>query len=1065
VIAQFFIQRPVLANVIAWLMLLLGAVALFGLPVAQYPSLTPPTIQVTANYPGANARTVQEVVARTIEQQVNGVEGMLYMQSYASNDGRYSLTVSFAVGTDADLAQVAVQNRVAVALPMLPQPVQQQGVVTRKRSTAILQMVTVSSSKPQHDALFLSNFASLQLRDRLARLPGVADVSVFGVGNYSMRVWLDPAQLRQRRLSPAQVVAVISKQNQRVSAGQVGAPPVSSGSSAPDQQFTLTVDSPLSTPEDFGQLVVATASDGTVLRLADVARIELGSQNYNQGFSLDGKPAGGLAIYLLPDANALDTAKAVRAAMAEAVKEFPEGIRYDIPFDTTKFVTAAVNEVYKTLFEAGVLVLVVILAFLQNWRATLVPATTVPITVIGAFAAMAVMGFSINLLTLFAIVLCIGIVVDDAIVVVEGVAHKMEQGLPPQSAATAAMKELMGPIIGITLVLSAVFLPAAFVPGITGQMYRQFALVIAATAVLSGINAITLKPTQSAQFLRLTDPQRKPNALAAAYMRGFNRAYGGLEAAYMRLIAWLIRFKWASGAVALALMIAALVGFLRIPTGFIPTEDQGYVLISVQLPDAAALGRTQAVLDVISERARQVPGVEHAIAVAGVSPTDGNSSVPSAGLVYLTLDDWDERKGEGKDLRSLYVKLTELLAEIPQAQSQVLLPPPINGLGLSGGFQMQLLLKDGSGDWNKLAEATEAMVQRAQADSRFQAAFSPLRANVPQLRMDLHRTRAEALGVSLSDAYDTVQTYLGASYVNLFSALGQNYTVYVQADPDSRRDPAAIGELTVRSRSGEMVPLSAFTQFTTISGPAVASQYNLYPTAALLGAAAPGVASGEALAALEEFAADVLPPGVGYEWTAMSYQEKLVGSSVMLVFGLALLLVYLVLAGQYESWRTPAPVLLSVPLALVGTVAALLAVGLPNNIYVQIGLVLLIALSAKNAILIVEAAAEFIREGRAVEEAALEASRRRLRPILMTSLAFILGVVPPVLSSGAGAAARISIGITVLSGMIASTLLAVAFVPVFTALLLRRKAPLQDSSTHDAVGGKVMAVSGPSPAP
>lgn len=1039
-IAKFFIERPVLANVIAWLMLLLGAVALLGLPVAQYPPLTPPTIQVTANYPGANARTVQEVVARTIEQQVNGVEGMIYMQSYASNDGRYSLTVSFAVGTNVEQAQVAVQNRVAAALPMLPQPVQQQGVVTKKRSTAILQIVTVSSTQPQHDALFLSNFASLQLRDRLVRLPGVADVNVFGVGSYSMRVWLDPAQLRQRRLNPAQVVAVISKQNQRVSAGQVGAPPVSPGSTAPEQQLTLTVDSPLSTPEHFGQLVVATASDGSVTRLSDIARIELGSQNYGQGFTFDGKPSGGLAIFQLPDANALDTARAVREAMAELAKTFPEGIGYDIPFDTTKFVTAAVNEVYKTLVEAGVLVLLVILAFLQNWRATLVPATTVPITVIGAFAAMAVMGFSINLLTLFAIVLCIGIVVDDAIVVVEGVAQKMEQGLPAQPAAIAAMKELMGPIIGITLVLSAVFLPAAFVPGITGQMYQQFALVIAVTAVLSGINAITLKPTQSAQFLRVADPSKRPNALVGAYVRGFNRAYGALEAAYMRLIAWLIRFKWPSAAVAVSLMVVAIVGFVRIPTGFIPTEDQGYVLISVQLPDAAALGRTQTVLDDISQRVRSVPGVKHAIAVAGVSATDGNTPLPSAGLLYVTLHDWKERKGDGQDLRSLYVKLSAMLAEIPQAQGQVLLPPPISGLGLSGGFQMQLVLKDGSNDWNKLAEAAEAMIQRTRGDSRFQAAFTPLRVSVPQLRMELNRSRAEALGVSVSDVYDTVQTYLGASFVNLFSALGQNYTVYVQADPYARRDLAAISELTVRGKSGEMVPLGAFAQFIATTGPAVASQYNLYPTATLLGAAAPSVASGEVMAALEQFAAEVLPPGVGYEWTAMSYQEKLVGSSVVLVFGLALVLVYLVLAAQYESWRAPVPVLLSVPLALVGTVCALLAVGLPNNIYVQIGLVLLIALSAKNAILIVEVAVERIHEGYAVADAALEASRQRLRPILMTSLAFILGVVPLVTSSDAGAAARVSIGITVLSGMLASTILAVAFVPVFTVLLLRPKA-------------------------
>ena len=1028
-IAKFFIERPVLANVIALLMLLLGAVAIFGLPVAQYPQLTPPTIQVSTAYPGASARTVQEVVARAIEQQVNGVEGMLYMQSNSSNDGRYALTISFAVGTNADQAQVAVQNRVAIALPLLPAAVQQQGVVTKKKSTAILQIVTLTSDAPQHDGLFLSNFANLQLRDSLARLPGVADVNVFGMGQYSMRVWLDAAQMRQRGLNPANVVSIINKQNQRISAGQIGAPP---NSGPQDMQLTINVDTPLSDPAQFGDLIVSNDGSGAVVRLRDVARIELGSQNYNQGFTFDGKPAGGLAIYQLPDANALDTAKAVRQAMDKAAGQFPKGLRYAIPFDTTLFVTASIDEVYHTLFEAGVLVLIVILVFLQDWRATLVPATTVPITVVGAFAAMSALGFSINLLTLFAIVLCIGIVVDDAIVVVEGVAQEMESGKPARTAAIDAMQDLMGPIIGITLVLIAVFLPAAFIPGITGQMYRQFALVIAATAMLSGINAITLKPTQSAQYLRPHNPDHKPNA----FSRGFNAVYARMEGAYMRLIALLLSHQWKSAGVALALIVLAGYGFIRIPTAFIPTEDQGYLMISAQLPDAASLQRTQQALEKLSVESRKIPGVAHAIVISGVSPLDNNAGLSSGGLLYLTLDDWDSRnKSKDQNLLSIYQKLRKVANSLPDVDGLVLVPPPINGLGLSGGFQMQLTLIDGSGDYKKLGDAAQSMVNAARANPNIQLAFTPLRLSVPQLKLEVNRARAEALGLSVNDAYDAIQSYLGASYVNQFSKFGQNYAVYVQADSRFLADTQTIGKLSVKNRSGEMVPLDAFVNFSTTAGPAVASQYNLYPTAAIVGSAAPGFSSGQALDLMEQLAKENLPPGVGYEWTAMSYQEKLVGGSVGWVFGLALLLVYFVLAGQYESWLTPVPVLLAVPLALVGSVTMLSAVGLPNNIYVQIGLVLLIALSAKNAILIVEVAHELHHKGMGIVEAALEGSRKRFRPILMTSFAFILGVVPLITSNGAGAAARKSIGITVFSGMLASTLLAVTFVPVFFLLI------------------------------
>ena len=1033
-IAKFFIDRPVLANVLALLILLLGAVAAMGLPVSQYPQLTPPTIQVSASYPGANAKTVQEVVGRAIEHEVNGVAGMLYMQSNASNDGRYVLTVSFTVGTNTDQAQIAVQNRVAIAVPLLPSAVQQQGVVTKTKSTAILQMITLSSDDPNHDSLFLSNFASLQLRDRLMRIPGVADVNVFGVGQYAMRVWLNASQMRQRSLVPSQIINVLSQQNQRISAGQIGAPPAAEGQ---DLQLTVTVDSPLTNPRDFGDLIVNTASDGSIVRLRDVAHIELGSQSYTQEFRYDGKPSGGIAIYQLPDANALDTSKAVSDELTKASASFPKGMRHDIALDTTVFVKASIDEVYSTLFEAGILVLIVILVFLQDWRATLVPATTVPITIVGAFAFMALLGFSINLLTLFAIVLCIGIVVDDAIVVVEGVAQRMSSDKTARQAATEAMGELMGPIIGITLVLTAVFLPAAFIPGITGQMYRQFALVIAATAVLSGINAITLKPTQSAQYLRMPDASRPPNA----FSRVFNAAFAKTENSYIGFIEKLIQHKGSTALIAALLIGVAGYGFLTIPTAFIPTEDQGYMMVAVQLPDGASLERTTTALNKVVQVARATPGVAHAIAISGISPVDGNASLSNAGLVYLVLDDWSKRNSSpDQGLLKIYQKLTTDLAEIPDASSRVLVPPPINGLGLSGGFQMQLLLTDGSADYGKLSAAADAVVAAASADPRIQLAFTTLRVSVPQIKLEVNRARAETLGVSVGDAYSAIQTYLGSSYVNQFSKFGQNYSVYVQADASNRRDLQTIGQLTVRSKSGDMVPLSAFAELIPTFGPAVASQYNLYPTAPLLGASVAGVSSGDALKILEKIAEEKLPPGVSYAWTAMSYQEKLAGGAVGLVFALAILLVYFVLAGQYESWLAPVPVLLAVPLSLVGTVSALMAVNLPNNIYVQIGLVLLIALSAKNAILIVEVARELHQHGMDIVNAALEASRRRFRPILMTSFAFILGVVPLITSSGAGAAARKSIGITVFSGMLSSTILAVTLVPVFYVLVAQWQA-------------------------
>ena len=1024
-LSKFFIERPVLGNVIALITMLIGAVSIFSLPIAQYPPMTPPTVQVTTMWPGASASLVQRLVASNIENQVNGVENMLYMQSDATNDGRYALTVTFQVGTDPNMAQVTVQNRVAIALAALPAAVQKQGVTTKVQSTAILQFVTLTSSNPEHDALFLSNFANLQLKNRLARIPGVAAANVFGVGNYSMRIWLDPAQLAMRGLSPTDVSTAISRQNVMLAAGQVGAPPVPMGQ---DFQLTLNVTSALDTPEQFEQILLKVNEQGETTRLRDVARVEIGSQNYSQFFRLDEKPAGGIAIYQQPSANAIDVAKAVKAELETASKTFPKEIKWEIPFDTTMFVSASIKEVYHTLFEAGILVLLVIMLFLQDWRATLVPATTVPVTIIGAFACMAGLGFSINLLTLFAIVLCIGIVVDDAIVVVEGVAKKVEHGETPRQAAINAMNELLGPIIGITLVLMAVFLPASFIAGITGQMYRQFALVIAATALISGINAVTLKPTQAAQFITPKAPNAKKNWFFAKFDFYFEK----ISNWYAGLMHVLMAHRKITSLVGGLLIAAAIVGLIRLPTGFIPNEDQGYLVVSVQLPDASALERTQVGMALVVKQLEKVPGVDRVVSIGGVNALSNNSSQPNTGVMYVILKSWEDRgKAKGQDLKSIYIGMTLALKNVQEVTAQVLLPPAIPGLGLSGGFQMQLLLTDGSNDFKTLEAITEQFLEAARKLPEIQAIFTPFRNNVPQLTLTFNATRAETLGVSLGDAYDALQASVGSTYVNQFFKFGQTYQVFLQADGKSRMTADQISRIYVKNKSDNMVPLGSFIEIIETTGPAIASQYNIYPSAAVLGAASAGYSSGQVITALEKLAATNLPESVTYRWTAMSYQEKLVGNTVILVFALSILLVYLVLAGQYESWSAPISVILAVPLALVGTVIALFMTGLPNNIYVQIGLVLMIALASKNAILIVEVALEEYKKGLSPVEAALKASHERFRPIVMTSIAFILGVVPLLTSSGAGAASRMSIGITVFSGMIASTCLAVALVPVF----------------------------------
>jgi HAE1 family hydrophobic/amphiphilic exporter-1 len=1022
-ISKFFIERPVLSNVIALLMILIGGVSLFELAIAQYPDVVPPTVQVTTRYPGASAKTLVDTVALPIEQQVNGVEDMLYMQSYSASDGTYTLTVTFKIGTDLNFAQVLVQNRVSSALSQLPQAVQNQGVTVQKRSTSILLFVTLTSPDSRFDSLFLSNYATINIRDELSRVPGVGNVTVFGAGQYSMRIWLDPNKLQVRGLMPQDVIQAIQQQSQQVTAGQVGTPPTPPGQAF---QVTLNVNGRLDDASQFEDIIVKTGNNGDVTRLRDIGSVELGAQTYSQIFSLNNQPATGIGVFQSPGANALEVEHAVEKKMAELSRNFPQGIRYDTPFDTTKFVNASINEVYKTLIEAGLLVLVVILVFLQDWRAMLVPATTVPVTIIGAFAAMAALGFTINLSTLFAIVLAIGIVVDDAIVVVEGAAHNIELGMSGHDAAIKAMDALFAPIVGITLVLISVFLPASFLPGLTGRIYAQFALVIAATALLSAINAATLKPTQCALWLRRPLPPEQRNF----FYRGFNNVYNRLERGYVRLIGRLANHATISVIVALVLIAIGFFGLSRVPTGFLPIEDQGYLIAAVQLPDGAALDRTQKALDRVSDIVGKTPGVAQVITIAGISALDNSASLANAGVAYIILKDWDAR-GPGEDLRSLVYGLNDKVSTILEARTLVLPPPPIQGIGNAAGFAMQVELRDGNSDYGKLQAITGEMVRSAQGQSALQRVQSPFRATVPQFNVEVDRIKTQTLHVTTDQVFSTLASYLGSSFVNQFDKFGHVFQVYAQADSQYRLTLRDIANMMVRNQNGDMVPIGTVAKITPTVGPSLISLYNLYPSATIVGLPAQGYSSGQSLNLMEQIADKTLPPGTGYEWTAMSYQEKAVSGQIYYVFGLAMLLVYLVLAGQYESWYAPISVILAVPLSLLGPMAVLQGLGIDNNLYVQIGLILLIALSAKNAILIVEVALELHDAGKSVVESAIGAAQARFRPILMTSFAFILGVVPLVLATGAGASARKSIGITVFSGMLASTCLAVLLVPAF----------------------------------
>ncbi|ABB31895.1 transporter, hydrophobe/amphiphile efflux-1 (HAE1) family [Geobacter metallireducens RCH3] len=1027
-ISQFFIERPIFANVIALVTVIIGLIFLNRLPVAQYPQIVPPTIQVTARYPGASAEVVAATIGVPIEQAVNGVEGSIYMSSTSGSDGSYNLTITFDVGTDLNTSLALVQNLVNTSLAQLPGGAQQQGVTVKKVSPNILLVASLYADDERFEEIFLSNYAVINLQNPLARLPGVGQVRVFGAGPYSMRVWLDAKRLQSFDLTTSDILTAIQRQNVQVVAGQLGAPPVPASQSF---QFTVTTLGRLSDVGQFEDIVVKTATGPApqVVRLRDVARVDLSQQNFSNYARFTGHKSAQIVVFALPDANAIDVADSVYKALDGMSKKFPDGMKYAIRYDTTKFVREAISSVYDTLFIAAFLVLFVILLFLQNIRAMLVPATTVPVTIIGAFIAMAGLGFTINLMTLFALVLVIGIVVDDAIVIVESSSYYIEKGLAPKEATIKAMRELTGPVMGITLALVAVFLPAAFFPGITGQIFRQFALVIASTAVISAINALTLKPVQCALWLRPRG-EKRPNW----FYRGFNRAFQSFTNVYIGIVARMVKRPVLFVVIFAIIVTTSFLVFINRPLGFLPTEDQGYGVLVSRIPEGASQPRSEKVAVQINEILKKTSGVDFWVHIGGLSILDG-ANVSNMSTTFVVYKDWSER-GSALNQDRIIASINRQLAEIQEAQAFVVIPPPIRGLGQTGGFQM--MVEDrGSVGLERLKDAADELMRSGNSQPNLKGLASTFSLSSPQLYLDIDRTKAEALLVPLSNVFETLQAYLGSSFVNLFNKYNQVFQVYIQADSPYRIRPEDIGKLYVRNQRGEMVPLGALINVRQTQGPELITRYNLYPAAAIFGSAAPGFSSGQALTLMERMAAEKLPEGIDFDWTSTSFQEKKVGKQAYFIYALSVILVYMVLAALYESWTSPAAIILVVPIALVGVLLALIIRGYDNNLYTQVGLVLMIALASKNAILIVEFARDLHHGGMSIAEAAIEATRRRFRPIVMTSFAFILGVVPLVVAFGAGSAGQRAIGSVVFGGMISSTLLAIPFVPVFYVVLER----------------------------
>ena len=1039
--SKFFIEHPILANVIAIITILLGAVCLLRLPVAEYPEIVPPTIRVSTNYPGASADVVASTVGIPIEQGVNGVENSIYMQSTSGSDGSYALTLTFAVGTDLNAAIALVQNAVNGALSQLPSEVQSQGVNVQKVSTNILLIGSLYSDDDRFDETFLSNYAIINLQSPIARLPGVGQVQVLGAGPYSMRIWLDPIKLRAYGLTVSEVQNAIQNQNVQVASGQLGGPPVPA-----DQvfQFTVTTQGRLSDVSQFENIIVKVQPPSAdpsgnaksnemnpaaaIVRIKDIAKVELSQETFTSFSGVSGKKAAQMNVYTLPGANALKVAQEVRELMVQMSQKFPPGLKYTVLLDSSTFIQDSIHGVYMALIEAGILVLIVIMLFLQNFRAMLVPATTVPVTIVGAFAAMALLGFTVNLMTLFALILAIGIVVDDAIVIVENTSRYIEEGLTPKDAAIKAMSELTGPVLGITLVLTAVFLPASFLPGITGQMFRQFALVIAATAIISAINALTLKPTQCALYLRPAVKGRQVNW----FYRGFNRAYGAVEARYIGLVKWMVGRPGKMAGLFLIVAGSAAVVFARHPTAFLPTEDQGYCVLVAQLPAGASQLRLRQVSADIDALLKNVPGIKGWVTSGGFSDPDA-ANLSNVVTKYVMYEDWDKRPANLSQ-NKIVADLRKRLQSIRKAQFDVLIPPPVPGLGQAGGFQMMIEDRAGNG-LGQLEKSVQQIMLAADKEAGVQGVTTTFNSKSPQLQLTINRTMAESLGVTINGIFQTLQTSLGSTYVNLFNKFNQSFQVRVQADADYRRRFDDIANLYVANRSNQLVPLGALLEVRRVRGSELITRYNLYPAAPLIGRPAPGFSSGEALAMMERIVNENLPLNTGYDWTGLSYQEKLIGNQAYFIFALSITLVFLVLAAQYESWTDPAAVVLTVPMALLGVIIALIVRGLPSDLYTQIGLVLMIALAAKNAILIVEFARELKADGMTTVDAAVEATRRRFRPIVMTSIAFILGVVPLMTASGAGAASQQSLGTVVFGGMLASTLFAIPFVSVFYIIM------------------------------
>jgi multidrug efflux pump len=1036
-LSKFFIDRPIFAGVLSLLMFIAGLIALRSLPIAEYPDVVPPTVVVRANYPGANPKVIAETVATPLEESINGVDGMLYMSSQATTDGIMTLNVTFKLGTDPDKAQQLVQNRVSQAEPRLPEEVRRLGITTIKSSPDLTMVVHLLSPNDRYDMTYLRNYAVLNVKDRLARINGVGQVQLFGSGDYSMRVWLDPQKVAERGLSAGDVVRAIREQNIQAAAGVVGASP---GLPGVDMQLSINAQGRLQSEEEFGDIIVKTDKGGAVTRLRDISRLELGASDYALRSLLDNKQAVAVPVFAAPGSNAIQISDDVQAVMKDLKKSMPEGVDYEIVYDTTQFVRSSIEAVVHTLLEAVALVVLVVIIFLQTWRASIIPLLAVPISVIGTFAVMHLFGFSINALSLFGLVLAIGIVVDDAIVVVENVERNIEAGLSPRDATYRAMREVSGPIIAIALVLIAVFVPLAFITGLSGTFYKQFALTIAISTVISAINSLTLSPALAALLLKSHDAPkdaltRGMDKVFGRFFRAFNKTFSRGSENYSRGVKGAISRKAVMLGVYLLLVLATAGLFKVVPGGFVPGQDKQYLIGFAQLPDGATLDRTEDVIRRIGDIAMKQPGVEHAIAFPGLS-INGFTNSSNSGIVFVSLKPFDQRTTADLSAGAIAGQLNAKFGGIQEAFIAMFPPPPVQGLGTTGGFKLQLEDRASLG-YAELDRVTKAFMAKAYQTPELAGMFSSFQVNVPQLYADIDRTKARQLGVPVTDVFDTMQIYLGSLYANDFNKFGRTYSVRVQADAPYRARAEDIGLLKVRSTTGEMVPLSALMKVTPSFGPERAMRYNGFLSADINGGAAPGYSSGQAQDAIARIAAETLPPGISYEWTDLTYQEIIAGNSALWVFPLALLLVFLVLAAQYESLTLPIAIVLIVPMGLLAAMLGVKLTGGDNNIFTQIGLIVLVGLSAKNAILIVEFARELEFAGRTPVQAAIEASRLRLRPILMTSLAFIMGVLPLVLSTGAGAEMRHAMGVAVFSGMIGVTAFGLFLTPVFYVALRR----------------------------